>query len=88
MVEELGELFAEERRDDGWGRLVATQTMGIGGADDGGLEKTVVTPDGHERLDDEGDETQILLWGLARGVEEGRLPFCHLGCQTPVVVLT
>ena len=45
-------------------------------------------PDSHERLDDEGDETQVLLRCLTRCVEEGRLTFSSFSRETPVVVLT
>ena len=45
-------------------------------------------PDGHERLDDEGDEAQVLLRRLTRRVEEGRLAFTPFSRETPVVVLT
>ena len=44
-------------------------------------------PDRHERLDDEGDETQVLLRGLTWGVEQRRaIALCSR--ETPVVVLT
>ena len=88
MVEEFGELFAEERADDGRRRLVATQTVRIRGADNRSLEEAVMTPDGHERLDDEGDEAQVLLRRLTRSVEEGRTTFFPFSRETPVVVLT
>ena len=83
MVEQFCQLGAEERRDDGWGSLVATQAVGIGGAHDAGLQQTVVAIDRHQRLDDEGDEAQVLLWRLARGVQQ----HSRVGAQAPVVVL-
>ena len=43
--------------------------------------------DRHQRLDDESDETQVLLGCLTWGVEQGRA-FSLTGGQTPVVVLT
>ncbi len=88
-------MFAEERTDDGWRGLVAAQAVGIGGRHDGGFQQSVVAIDGHEGLDDEGDEAQRLVGrtlracgvGFARGVEQGALsslPFCG---EAPVVVL-
>ena len=47
-----------------------------------------MTPDGHKRLDDEGDEAQVLLWCLTWRVEEGRLTFFSFCREAPVVVLT
>ena len=86
MVEEFGELFAEERADDGWGRLIATQAMRIRGTDNRGLQQSIVAIDSHERLHDKRDETQILFRCLTGRMEEDR-PFLLGGRQTPVVVL-
>ena len=82
-VEEAGDVVAEERGDDGGRCLVATETVGVGGRHDGGLEQAVVLIDGHQRLDDEGDEAEILLGRLAGGVEEGAV----IGGEAPVAVL-
>ena len=38
MVEQFGELLSEERADDGWWSFVGTETMGIGGRHDAGLQ--------------------------------------------------
>ena len=43
--------------------------------------------DSHQCLDDEGDEAQVLLWCLTRGVEQGSV-LALTGGQTPVVVLS
>ena len=40
--------------------------------------------DTHQRLDDEGGEAQVLLWGLARRMQQHAV----VGGETPVVVLT
>ena len=39
--------------------------------------------DRHQRLDDEGDEAQVLLWRLAWGVQQ----HSRIGAQAPIVVL-
>ena len=83
VVEQLGELFAEERADDGGGCLVGSQTMGVGGAHDAGLQQPVVAIDAHEGLDDECGEAEVLLGCLAGGVEED----ARVGGEAPVVVL-
>ena len=46
-----------------------------------------MTMDSHQCLDDEGDETQVLLRGLAWGVKQCRA-ITLSRCETPVVVLT
>ena len=58
--------------------------MGIGGAHDGGLQQSVVAVDSHQRFDDEHHEAQVLLWRLARGMQQGSV----IGTKAPVVVLT
>ena len=45
-----------------------------------------MTIHGHQGLHDEGHETQVLLRGLTRGVEEGGLALM-LSRQTPVIML-
>ena len=84
MVEQLSELSAEERRDDGRRCLVATQAMCIGGRHDRGLQQTVVFENSHQRLDDEGHEAQVFLRGLAWSVEQ----YAIIGRERPVVMLT
>ena len=69
VVEQFGELLAEERRDDCGRSLVGTQTMSICCAHDRGLEQSVVTIYTHQSLDDEGDETEVVLRSLARSME-------------------
>ena len=82
-LKEFAELRSQEAGNDGGRRFVGSQTMGIGGAHDGGLQQTVVAVDAHEGFNDEGDETQIVFWGLAWRVEE----MAGVGGETPVVVL-
>ena len=69
MVEQFRELLAQERTDDGWRRLIASQSVGVGGTHDGGLQQTVMTIHSHQGLHDEGHETQVFLRCLTRGVE-------------------
>ena len=57
MVEHTAQLRAEERGNDGRGRLVGSQTMGVGGTHDGGFQQTVVPEHGHQGVHDERDET-------------------------------
>ena len=83
VVEQFSELRAEERRDDGRRRLVASESVGVGGADDAGFEQSVVAIDGHERFDDERDEAEVLLRRLSRGMEQD----ARIGRDAPVVVL-
>ena len=84
MVEQLAELLAKERRDDGWRSLVAAQTVGVGGTHDRRLEQSVVAIHSHERLYDERHEAQVLLRRLARGMQQHAI----VGEQAPVVVLS
>ena len=58
--------------------------MGIGGAHDRGLQQSVVLVDTHQGLDDEGGEAQVLLWRLARRMQQDAV----VGAQRPVIVLT
>ena len=81
-LEEFAELAAEEGRYDGRRCLATAQSVGVGGAHDGGFEEAVVAIDAHERLDDEGDEAQVVLGRLAGGVEENT----RVGGEAPVVV--
>ena len=83
MVEQLVELLAEKRRDDGRRCLVASQSVGVGGAHDACLEQSVVLVDGHQRLDDERNEAQVLLGRLAWSMEQHAI----VGAEAPVVVL-
>ena len=82
MVEELGELLAEEGGDDGGRGLVGAEAVGVGGAHDGGLEQAVVAIDAHQGLDDEGDEAERGLGSLAGGVEQ----HAGVGGEAPVAV--
>ena len=84
MVEQFGELSAQERRDDGRRCLVATQTVLVGSRHDGRLEQSVVLMNSHQCLDNEGDEAQILLRRLAWSMQQ----YAIVGRETPVVVLT
>ena len=84
MVEQFGELLAQERGDDGGRSLVGTQTVGVGGTHDAGLEQTVVAVNTHQRLHDEGDETQVVFGSLAGSVEQ----YAGIGREAPVVMLT
>ena len=83
VVQHLAELAAQEGGDDGGRRFVGAQAVGIGGAHDGGLQQAVVAVDGHQRVDHEGDEAQVLLGRLAGGHEQD----AGVGAQRPVVVL-
>ena len=57
--------------------------MRVGGAHDRRLEQTVVLVYGHEGLNNEDDETQVVLGCLARTVEQ----HAGVGGQAPVFVL-
>jgi len=83
MVEQVGELLAEERRDDGGRGLVGTEAMGIGSGHDRSLEQSVMAENAHERLYDEHHEAQVVLGSLARGVEQD----ARIGGEAPIVVL-
>ena len=80
----MAELVSEERRDDGRRCLVGSQTVGVCGAHDACLEQSVVTVDSHERLHDEHQEAQVVLWRLSRSVEQ----YARVGGEAPVVVLS
>ena len=84
VFEQLAELVSEERRDDGRRCLVGSQTVGVCGAHDACLEQSVVTVDSHERLHDEHQEAQVVLWRLSRSVEQ----YARVGGEAPVVVLS
>jgi len=83
VVQQVGELLAKERRDDGGWGLVGTETMGVGGAHDRGFEQSVVTIDTHEGLYDEHHEAQVVLRRLAGTVQQD----ARVGGEAPVVVL-
>lgn len=82
MFEQVAELFAEETRHDGWRCLGCSQTMHVGGTDDGSLEQTVMAMHCHERLDNEGDEAQVVERCLAGAVQQD----AGVGGKAPVVV--
>ena len=84
MVEQVGELSAQEAGNDGGWRLIGSESVGIGGTHDGSLDESVVTVHAHEGLDDEYHEAQIVLGSLARSVEQ----HARVGREAPVVVLT
>ena len=83
MREQVGELLAQEGRDDGGRCLVGPQAVGVGGAHDAGLEQSVVAVHAHERLDDEGHEAEVVLRRLPRCVQQHAV----VGGEAPVVVL-
>ena len=83
VVEQLAQLLAQERRDDGWRCLVGPKAVGVGGTHDAGLEQRVVAVNAHQGFHHEGDEAQVLLRRLARGVEQ----CARVGAEAPVVVL-
>ena len=83
VLENLRELMAEERRNDGWRCLVGAKTMGVGGTHDGSLEQAVVLIYSHKSLNDEYDEAEAVLRCLAGSVEQD----AGVGGKTPVVVL-
>ena len=83
LVEHRRELAAEEDADDGRGRLLSTQTMGVGGSHNGGLQEGVVLLDGHHHVDQKGDEAEVLLGRFARGEEADT----GVGAQRPVAML-
>ncbi len=83
MVEDFRQLCSEETGDDGGRCFVTTQTVGIGGAGDAGLEQAVVTPYGHECLYDKGYEPQVVLLCAPWTVEQD----AGVGHEAPVVVL-
>ena len=58
--------------------------MCIGSTHDRGLQQTIVLVYTHQCLNDKGSETQVLLWGLARSVEQ----YAVVCGERPVVVLT
>ena len=70
MIQHLRELFAQERRNDGWRRFVGSQAMGVGGTHDRGFQQTVVVVYRHQGVDNEGDEAQIIFGGLARSHQQ------------------
>ena len=83
MLQHVCELLAEEAGDDSWRCLVGSQTVGIGGADDAGLEESIMLPYSHECLHDECDETQVVQLRLTWSVEKDAC----VGGETPVVML-
>ena len=84
VVEQFAHLLAEERRHDGGRCLVGTQTVGVGGTHDAGLQQSVVLIDAHQGLHDERCKAQVLLGSLARSMQQDAV----IGAQAPVVVLT
>ena len=84
MVEQFSELCTEERADNGRRSLVATQTVGIGSRHDRRFQQSVVFIDCHKGLNDEGDETQVLLGCLTGSMQQ----YPIVGRQAPVVVFT
>ena len=84
LEQDVAKLLAQEAGDDGWRCLVGSQTVGVAGADDGGLEESVVLVDGHEGLHDEGDEAEIVERSLARSVKLD----ARIGGQRPVAMLS
>ena len=84
MVEHVADSLAEERRDDCRRCLVGSQTMGVACIHDTCLEQSVVLVDTHQCLNDEHDEAEVVLRGLARSVEQ----YTGIGRKAPVVVLT
>ena len=83
LVEHRRELAAEEDADDGRGRLLGTQTVGVGGSHNGCLQQGVVLLDGHHHVDQEGDESEVLLGRLAGGEEADT----GVGAQRPIAML-
>ena len=84
MVQQFGKLLAQEGADDGRRCLVGSQTMGVGGTHDAGLQEAVVPIDTHERLHDEDSEAQVLFRRLAGCMEQHP----RIGREAPVVVLS
>ena len=81
-VEEFADLRAEEGGDDGGGRFVAAEAVGVAGAHDAGFQQTVVAIDAHERGDDEGEEAEGVAFGATGGVKYD----AAVGAERPVAV--
>ena len=84
VVEQFADLLAQEAGDDGRRSLVSTQTMGVGGTHDRGLQQSVMSVDTHQCLYDEGGEAQVLFSTLAGGMQQDTI----VSRQAPVVMLT
>ena len=70
MIEQFAYLLTEEAGYDGWRSLVSTQTVGIGGRNDAGLQQSVMSVHAHQCLYDERSEAQVLLGCLTRCVQQ------------------
>ena len=84
LGKDLIQLASQEGADDERGCLVGSQAVCIGCAYDAGLEQGIVLVNGHQRLDDEGYEAQVVQWCLA-GLMQGNTCIGHQG---PVVMLS
>ena len=81
-MQHLGHRAAQEGGHDCRRRFVGTQTVGVGGAGNGGLQQGVVLLHGGQDIDKEGDELEVALGVLARSEQLRAL----VGAKRPVVV--
>ena len=84
FIQYLADLCTQEGRDNGGRRFVGPQAVGVGCRSDTGFQQPVEFIDGHQRIDHEGDETQVVFAVLA-GREQVD---ARIGSHRPVAMFT